>query len=211
MQRLREPRKARGGFTLLETMVALAIMGIVLAAGVPSMSAWIFAGRAAAAGQFYAEGLALARSQALTHNSASRLVLLENPGKLLNWRVDICFPRPDTPCDEISSNWSTVTAPAAGDGEGTAGFLSVLRRSDALPPATQLAQVVGPDEARAVYFTPMGWVNPAIAPRIERINLTPAGRQAGAAPAGAVVLTLAGIATRCKPGVPSTDTQRCPP
>jgi len=82
------------GFTLLETMVALAIMGIVLAAGVPSMSAWIFAGKAASASQFYAEGLALARGQALTHNSASRLVLLANPGKLLDWRVDICFPRP---------------------------------------------------------------------------------------------------------------------
>lgn len=210
MQRLRQPLSTRG-FTLLETMVALAMMGIVLAAGVPRMSAWIFAGKAASASQFYAEGLALARGQALTHNSASRLVLVANPGKLLDWRVDICFPRPDAPCNEISANWSTVTTPASGDGEGTAGFLSVLRRSDALPPPAQLTQVVAPDEARAVYFTPMGWVNPAIAPRIERIDLTPAGPQADAAPASAIVLTLAGIATRCKPGAPATDPQRCPP
>lgn len=210
-RRTRRAGIAAGGFTLLEAMVALAILGVLLAVGVPRMSAWVYANKVAAAGQFYAEGFALARSQALTHNSASRLVFTDNANGQLDWQVDICFPRSDDPCNEISANWSSTAAAAPRDPEEAAGFRSVLRRADALPPAAELAQATGPDDARAVYFTPLGWVNPAVAPHVERIDLTPTARMAGAAPATAVVLTLAGIATRCRPGVAATDPQRCPP
>ncbi|MGJ9416784.1 Tfp pilus assembly protein FimT/FimU [Massilia sp. CMS3.1] len=200
------------GFTLLEALVALAILGVVLSIGMPRMNAWIYAGKVAAAGQFYAEGFSLARNQALTHNGASRLVLLANAGNgQFDWQVDICFPRQETPCDEESGNWSTPTEAASADPAGTVGFKSVLRRADALPPGAELALVPGPADARAVYFTPLGWVNPAIAPRLERVDLTPTTKMTGQAPATAVVLTLAGIATRCKPGVAATDPQRCPP
>lgn len=193
-------------------MIALAILAVVLSVGMPRMNAWIYAGKVASAGQFYAEGFALARGQALTHNSASRMVLSENAvNGQFDWQVDICFPRPDDPCNDSSSNWSTTGAAAERDPEGAAGFKSVLRRADALPAARELAQAVGPDDARSVYFTPLGWVNPAIAPYVERINLTPAASMAKDAPATAIVLTLAGIATRCKPGVAANDPHRCPP
>lgn len=211
---MRQPAASRGahGFTLIEAMIALAILGVVLSLGVPRMSEWVYKNKVASAGQFYAEGFALARSQALTHNSASRLVLTENAANgQFDWRVDICFPRPETPCNAASDDWSTLDAVAARDPEGAAGFTSVLRRADALPPASELARAVGPDGARAVYFTPLGWVDPAVAPYIERITLTPSAGMASAAPATAVVLTLAGIATRCKPGAAASDPHRCPP
>ena len=200
------------GFTLVEAMIALAILAIVLSMGVPRMSAWIYAGKVAAAGQFYAEGFAMARNQALTQNGASRLVLSANPANgQFDWQVDVCFPRSDDPCNEISANWSTRTSAASGDPKGANGFKSLLRRADALPPAAELAQTTGEDDARAVYFTPLGWVDPAIGPRIERIDMTPRGSQAGAAPVTAVVLTLAGNTIRCKPLVAPTDPHRCPP
>ena len=204
--------QAQRGFTLLEAMIALAILGVVLSIGTPHMNTWIYAGKVAAAGQFYAEGFALARNQALTHNGASRLVLSTNAGNgQFDWQVDICFPRQEAPCEEDSANWSTPSAAAAGDPQGAAGFKSVLRRADALPPSAELALGTGAEDARAAYFTPLGWVNPAIAPRLERVALVPTTKMAGKAPATAVVLTLAGIATRCKPGVAATDPQRCPP
>jgi len=200
------------GFTLIEAMIALAILAIVLSIGMPRMNGWIYAGKVAAAGQFYAEGFTLARNQALTHNGASRLVLSTNAGNgQFDWRVDVCFPSPETPCNDSSSNWSTPLAAAGDDPEGAAGFKSVLRVADALPPSSELAISTGEDSPRALYFTPLGWVNPAIAPRLERLDLVPTTRMAGKAPATALVLTLAGIATRCKPAVAATDPQRCPP
>ena len=201
------------GFTLLEIMIALSIMGVLLAVGMPSMSNMIYANKVAAAGQFYSEGFALARNQALTQNGASRLVLIRNAGNgQFDWRIDVCFPRSDDPCNAASANWSSTAAPASGDPKGAVdGFRSLLRRADALPPGAQLTVAAGPDDARSVYFTPLGWVDPAMAPRLGRIDLTPIGKQASAAPASAVVLTMAGNGIRCKPLVAANDPQRCPP
>ena len=201
------------GFTLLEIMIALSIMGVLLAVGMPSMSKMVYANKVAAAGQFYSEGFSLARNQALTQNGASRLVLSRNAGNgQFDWRIDVCFPRSDDPCNAASSNWSTTDAPASGDPKGAVnGFRSLLRRADALPPSAQLTLATGADDARAVYFTPLGWVDPAMAPRIERIDLTPAGKQSSAAPVTAVALTMAGNSIRCKPQVAANDPQRCPP
>lgn len=207
---MRQPMR---GFTLLEVMIALTIIGILLAVGMPSMSKMIYANKVAAAGQFYTEGLSLARNQALTQNGVSRLVLSRNAANgQFDWQVDVCFPRSDDPCNAASTNWSTAAAPASGDPKGaTNGFKSVLRRADALPPSTQLTMASGPDDARAVYFTPLGWVDANFAPRLVRIDLTPTGKQASAAPASAVVLTMAGNGIRCKPQVAANDPQRCPP
>jgi type IV fimbrial biogenesis protein FimT len=201
------------GFTLLETMIALTILGVVLAVGIPSMSGMVFANKVVGTGQFYSEGFALARNQALTQNGASRLVLVANAGNgQFDWRIDVCFPRSDDPCNAGSANWSTTATPASGDPKGaTNGFRSLLRRADALPASAQLILATSPDDARSVYFTPLGWVDPAIGPRLERIDFTPAGKQAGAAPVTAVVLTMAGNAIRCKPQVAANDPQRCPP
>lgn len=205
-------RPVKRGFTLIEALIALAILAVVLSIGMPRMSAWIYAGKVAAAGQFYAEGFALARNQALTQNGTSRLVLVTNADNgQFDWRIDICFPRPDAPCNDISDNWSTVTAVASGDPKGVTGFKSLLRRADALPPAAELAQTTGEDDPRAVYFTPLGWVDSSVAPRIERIDMKPVGKHASAAPETAVVLTLAGNTIRCRPLAASTDPYRCPP
>jgi type IV fimbrial biogenesis protein FimT len=200
------------GFTLIEALIALAILAVVLSIGMPRMSAWIYAGKVAAASQFYAEGFVMARNQALTQNGSSRLVLSTNPANgQFDWRIDVCFPRSDAPCNEISDNWSTTALAASGDPKGADGVKSLLRRADALPPAAELAQSTGEDDARAVYFTPLGWVDPAIVPRLERIDMTPHGRQADAAPVTAVVLTLAGNTIRCRPLAAANDPHRCPP
>ena len=205
-----QPRRCEAaGFTLTESLVALVIMGSIMALGAPRMAAWVSASRAASASQFYAEGFALARAQALSHNSASRLVLSENANGQMDWQVDICFPRPDTPCNDSSGAWSSTTAAAGKDPEGSAGFKSVLRPADGLPGTDVLVQTIGPEDADAVYFTPLGWVDTTVSPYIARIDMEPADDHAGAFPAAAVVLTLAGIAAKCQPG--ASDAHRCPP
>jgi type IV fimbrial biogenesis protein FimT len=203
------------GFTLIEALVALAILAGLLALGVPRMSEWVQANKAAGAAQFYAEGFTLARTQAVTHNGASRLVLTENPANgQMDWQVDVCFPTASVPCNAESGGWSTTTTPATRPGEAgprDGDFKSVLRRADSLPATSLLAHTLSPSGATDVYFTSLGWVDTNFSPRLARIGLAPASGHAGAFPASAVVLTLAGIASKCDPNAASHDSRRCPP
>lgn len=199
------------GFTLLELMIALVIFSILLAVGVPSMKRWMVASKTTSAAHFYTEGLGIARNQALTHNSASRLVLIKNANGQSDWRVDICFPSPDAPCNAAGGNWSTTSAPSALDPDPAKSFKSVLRSADSLPSSKQLEPTIQPAGATAVYFTPLGWVDTSVSPYIQRIKLKPVASAAEALPPVDVVLTLAGIASRCNPDAKNNDLQRCPP
>lgn len=209
------PRR-QAGFTALEAVIAVSILGILMAVGIPRMSGWLAATKAAGAGQFYAEGFALARTQALAHNSQSRLVFIDNPGGQPAWQVDICFRVPGNACDDASNDWSTPTTAASGSADElgeSAAFRSIRRSAATLPPPSLLAVTLGPDEdGDAVYFTPMGWVDGSIAPRVTEIGLAPAEGKEGEFRPSAVVLTLAGIATTCDPDpdLGAGDSRRCP-
>jgi type IV fimbrial biogenesis protein FimT len=64
--------------------------------------------------------------------------------------------------------------------------------------------------ADGVYFTPLGWVDSNIAPRVSRIDVAPALGRDGAFRPLAVVLTLAGTASICDPQVAPHDSRGCP-
>ena len=97
------------GLTLIELLVTISIFGIMLAIGIPNASRWVLANRARAASEFYADGFSLARRQAITHNSSSRITLTPNvtTGQM-DWQVDICFATPDARCTDVQGAWSTV-------------------------------------------------------------------------------------------------------
>lgn len=205
-------KRPAAGFTLIEAVVALAVMAVLMAVGIPSLSGWLQARKAAAAASFYKEGFQLARAQAVTHNSASRLVLIENATSgQMDWQVDICFPTPSTPCNEDSGSWSTTGAVAGADPDQAHGFRSVVRSADGLPATRTLMLSIAPSGADTVYFTPLGWVDASISPRVQRIDLAPALGRSGAFRPQAVVVTLAGTASICDPGVAAHDSRGCPP
>lgn len=214
MRAVRQQERMRAaGFTLVEAMIALAILAIMLAIGVPRMSDWLAATKANAAGGFYAEGFTLARAQALANNSASRLVLSRNTvSGQYDWQVDVCFPSQDAPCSDTSGNWSTTSAAVKAPLDAGAGLKSVARSADALPGTNRLLVTPGPDGDTAVYFTPLGWVDTRVGTRMMRIDLSPASG-AGSSNgfrATSVVLTLAGVAAKCEPGAALNDSRRCP-
>jgi len=203
--------KTARGHTLIELMIGLAIMGSLLAIGIPSMSNWMLSNRARSASDFYAEGLGLARRQAIVHNARSRLVLSPNlDNGQLDWQVDICFPTPNTPCNAGIGAWSTVDAAAQGDPEGAGGFKSVFRSSQALPNSSVLLPSVLPEGSSAVYFTELGWVDTTIDGHLSRIRLMPATGYEKSVPDVAVVVTLAGMASKCDPTKTGTDSRACP-
>jgi type IV fimbrial biogenesis protein FimT len=200
------------GFTLMEAMIALVIMGILLAVGLPNMSGWLRNSRAASAAEFYADGIKTARGEALRHNSASRFVLTENARTgQMDWQVDICFPTAAAPCNEDSGSWSTRTASAAGDPEGATGFKSIFRAAADLPNASVLAQSLSPSGATDIYFTSLGWLDSTFPQQLRSIDLAPAAGHAGEFPTSSLRVTLAGMASKCDPTVAAGDSRMCPP
>jgi type IV fimbrial biogenesis protein FimT len=207
----RAGRQPARGFSLLEAMVALAVMGVLLAAGMPAMSNWAQASKARSALDFYAEGFALARQQAISHNGASRIMLTPNADNGQNdWQVDICFPAPGAPCGPAGA-WSTTAAPAAGDPDQANGFKSVLRRATALPKSTVFAPTLLPAGASAIYFNSVGWVDTSVGQRMTSLRFTPGFGYENDLRPGALVIGLAGTATRCDWSVALPDSRACPP
>lgn len=202
-------RPGQAGFTIIEAMVALVIMAILLAFGMPRMTEWLSATRAAGAAGFYAEGFSVARMQALSNNSQSRLVFVANAGAQPDWRVDICLRTTDVPCT-LDSDWSSETAGPKGATGAPAAFRSIRRSAATLPPATRLAVTLGPGAGNSVYFTPLGWVDTGRAQRITEVGLAAPAGQAGAFKRSAVVLTLAGVAVTCDPDAAPAASNRCP-
>ena len=200
-------RAQSAGFTLIEMGVVVAIMGILLAVGMPSMSNFILGRKAAGAAVFYQDGLALARNQAIARNANTRLVMTENAANgQMDWRVDICKPDTGEPCDAASSGWSTLT-PAANDKT----LASVQRSAGAMPGPADLAQNFAPAGATDVYFTPLGWVNGAIAPHLSRMTIAPGLNRRGAFKPLTVAITLGGIATVCDADAAAHSPRGCPP
>lgn len=213
MQQLRRrPGGRQRGTTLVELMVGLVILALLAAIGLPSMVNWISGNKAVSAGEFYAEGFAMARRQAVLHNAASRIVLSPNANNgQMDWQVDLCFPSPGVPCNDASGVWSTTTSAAALDPEGENGYKSVLRPADALPQSELLVPRLEPEGTSAVYFTSLGWVDTGYADRLARIRLDPAGDNAGEIPPVAVAVSLAGLAIKCNPVLSAPDSRACPP
>jgi type IV fimbrial biogenesis protein FimT len=200
-----------GGFTFIEAAVVLAVLGILLAVGAPSMSNWMLARKAASAAGFYKDGFMLARSQAVAHNSASRLVLVDNDNGQADWRVDICFPISGKPCSDISGEWSTTSAVAGEDPDKTTGFRSVVGSASTLPASTAIAMTMDPVGADAVYFTPLGWVDSRVAAPLKSIELAPASARSGAFPRMRVALNLGGGVVICNPDAAPHSPKGCPP
>ena len=210
------PRPARGGglrahgFSLVEALVALAVLGILVAVGMPQMRSWVDNSRAVAAPEFYTEGLRLARLQAINHNAVTRLRLSENTiSGQWDWQVDLCFPTAAVPCNAESGDWSTAATPAGGDPEGASGFRSVLRSAEDLPDSGKMTVALAPAGATDVYFTQLGWVDTNIPDRLTQISLRPT--QANAFPSTTLMIRLSGMPTRCDPQFPVNDPRGCAP
>lgn len=199
------------GFTAIEMLVVIAILGIVAAVGYPGMSNWLLTRRVQSAAAYYMDGLALARNLAIEHNGSSRLVLSANATSgQSEWRIDMCFPTIETTCDDQNGAWSTVSTPPAYDPMNT-GFKSVTQSGAGLPTTSTVQASLSPSGADAVYFTPTGWVNTAVTPRLTRIVLAPSYQNPTAFAPVAVALTLAGVASRCDPHAVAHDPKGCPP
>lgn len=205
MRTRRHPTQRTRGFTLIELMITVTILGILMATGLPSLFSWIAASRANAVPEFYLDGLRRARDGAIRYNSAARLVLTANAGNgQFDWQIDWCSPTALTACNDVLGNWSTTASPVstvAGEAPGP----SIFRSAAGLPASTLLAPNTNDDKTE-VYFSALGWINNDVQ-NIRQLTLTPS--TADVLPVQ-IFITLAGVAARCNPTLAASDSRGCP-
>lgn len=146
-------RNARG-FTLVEFMVGLLVMGILTALAAPSFRAWVQNVQVRNAAESILNGLQLARSEAVHQNTMVRFNLNDASG-LMDW--EICAPGPAaaaaTPCP---ANANIIQRGVSQEGM-TNARIGVYRWLDGQPQANfTLAIAAGNELPTHVTFNGLG-------------------------------------------------------
>lgn len=134
------------GFTLIELMVAIAVLAILLTVGVPSFKAWMLNTRIRTTAEAMQNGLQLARAEAVRRNERVRFVFDSSTG----WEVRAADGTPiqTRPSAEGSTsvtvtatpaNATTVTFNALGLSVFNADATASITRLDIDVPTTILA------------------------------------------------------------------------
>lgn len=199
---VRESSGARGtsGFSLVELLITLTIVGILLAVGVPSFNDWITNLRLRGTADGIQNGLQLARNFALQRNSAVRFQLVDQLSSSCvlstngeNWIISL--DDPTGLCDEPPSD--TVAPRVLQTKPGAEG------NSQATINANQ----------SSVVFNGLGRVTPPPAANIT-IQVSKPSHGLCVAAGGPVrclniVVTAGGQIRMCDPALAATDPQGC--
>ena len=118
------------GFTLIELMITVAIVGILLVAGVPSYRTWIQNTQVRTATESIHDGLQLARQEAVRQNVPIEFVLTDTSPTLGN--VNAIVP------SLTGRNWIVRVSRTAG-GYGPSDFIQGHSGTDGAPNATVTA------------------------------------------------------------------------
>ena len=185
------------GFTLIELVVTLTVLGLLLALGMPSMGDWMRSLRIRNAAESTQNGLGKARMEAMRKNQVTTYWMVNAACALASnsasWVVSL--DDPTSPAGHCADTPSATVAPrtienySAGDGAGDVAVTS----SDA-----------GGNAVTSISFNGFGqMVSPAMK---VTINLT--NPMAGSRPLN-VTISPGGAIRMCDPNVAAGDTRAC--
>ena len=135
-------RTAQAGFTLIEILVSIAILGIVFALGVPAYTLWIQNTQTRTASDAVLNGLQTARNEAIRRNVAVQFRLTDAANT--QWAVNLSSnPDLDPPlfgrsAQEGSANVTMIRTPADADTVTFSALGRVVPNADASPTLTQV-------------------------------------------------------------------------
>jgi type IV fimbrial biogenesis protein FimT len=75
------------GITMMEVMVSVAIIAIVMAIGIPSLSAWMQNVQVRSTAESVLTGLQLARGEAVRQNNLAQFALTGNAAGSTSWSI----------------------------------------------------------------------------------------------------------------------------
>ena len=210
---MRAPAFARQGFTLIEMLVAVTVLGLMLMATMPSATSWVRNLRLRALSESVLSGLQLARAEAVRRNTLVSfwLVNQSDPSVMDNsctlsstgtaWVVSL--DNPAGKCDVATSNTTTPRIVASrGAAQGAANSLRV-----------RAYQIDGSTAANAVTFNGFGRTTTRITgtAAVALIKVDYASAADGDRPLW-ILISPSGTVTMRDPNsaIPSTDPRYCP-
>jgi type IV fimbrial biogenesis protein FimT len=130
----------QGGFSLIELMITIALVGILMVMGAPAFSDWIQSSQVRTAAESITNGLQLARAEAVRRNTRIRFNLNSATG-LVDWEICASENSPCTPTTDIiqqrSSAEGSVNARVGvynnGDGNSATSYSTVIAAGNELP------------------------------------------------------------------------------
>jgi len=191
-------REAQRGVTLLELMIGVSIVSLVLAAGAPSFNRWITDSKNRGAAESIANGMQVARGEAVGRNALVRFDLTSADGDV-SWTVTCVNNVPNCPTATPLRTYTGATGPKVG----------VSKTAIALPPApdpfaTPIAAVT--EMPAGVTFNGLGRV-PAVN---AGADITRADVTNGNGKRFVVTISSTGQIRMCDPGVSlATTPQGC--
>jgi type IV fimbrial biogenesis protein FimT len=78
--------RGQGGFTLIEIMISMAILGILLMVGIPSFNQWIADQRTRTAAEAMLNGMQNARNEAIRRNQCMQIAISNHTA----WTISTC-------------------------------------------------------------------------------------------------------------------------
>ncbi|MEO8806010.1 MAG: GspH/FimT family pseudopilin [Burkholderiaceae bacterium] len=200
-------RAHRRGFSIIELMVAVAIVGVMLALGIPSMATYLQNSKIGSAAKSYQAGIQLARSEAIRQNLPIEFVLTNAP--------IVAGIEGTTALNQNGVNW-VVRAPVLPASGATVYTLveakAALEGSGQAAGATPAVEVAGSGGfTGAIVFTGLGGTSDGAATAFDLSN--PTG--GACAPAGPmrclrVRVSAGGQVQICDPQAAAGDSRACP-
>jgi type IV fimbrial biogenesis protein FimT len=192
--------------TLIELIIGIAIVAVLLAAGLPEFSSWLQTTQIRNAAEAIQNGLQLARMEAVRRNTAVQfdLTSVTGGGTGSDWTVSCVTPVADGDGDGIA------------DCPGTGMVPTEIQKRPAAEGSRNAVVAAAPSVigfngmGRAVVLTAGAWVPPAAAITIGITNPT-GGACAAAGPMRClnVIVSAGGQVRMCDPALAAADPRGC--
>ena len=204
-------RALRLGFTLIEIVIAIGVLGILIVLGAPSFGEWLQNQQTRAATEATLNGLQIARAEAVRRNAQVRFQFVSDLTAgcalstiSLNWVVSIGDPTGacDKPIDVLAPATPGPVIQSRSAAEVSPNAAVAVTPSGGTPPST------------TVTFNALGGVvsqNADGSAPIAKIDISNPKITSAVARPLRVVVTAGGSIRMCDPAVASADPRACPP
>ena len=215
MLSIRAPQR---GFTIIEVMITLAVIGVLLALGAPGFVEWLQNQQIRAASEATVNGLQVARGEAVRRNTPVRFQLVSDLSST-------CVLSSDSPTTPVSVSWIVSLADPtgacdadtdSGQSPSPAGRILQKRTSAEGSPNARATSVFVPaaaptQAASTVTFAALGNViaNADATPSINRIDVTNVNVTGAMRPLR-IVITSGGSTRMCDPSLAPPEPRGCP-